>query len=159
MHRPRPRRRRRRGRYRLIQLLLQCSAISNSIHHAGSLCLSLLRPKSQTSLRPKNWSLHRATCVRCQHCQFRTERFSWSKVLLPAHALADSNYQISIREKILEPISMMLPAWLSPYHLWQHTSCLHACASVPNRVRPILVSGIGQYSPVSVGIGIDRYSI
>jgi len=25
------------------------------------------------------------------------------------------------------------------------------------RVRPILVSGIGQYSPVRVGIGISRY--
>ena len=36
MHRPRSRRRRRRGRYRLIQLLLQSPAVSNSIYVTSS---------------------------------------------------------------------------------------------------------------------------
>jgi len=32
------------------------------------------------------------------------------------------------------------------------------CDRLPTRVKPITVSGIGQYLPVSVGIGIGRYT-
>ena len=52
---------------------------------------------------------------------------------------------------------MLMVLLLLQSHCESSAGLSDECSIALNRLRPILVSGIGRFSPVLVGIGIRRY--